>query len=722
MNRLLSPTYGLRFLLLLVCTLAMSITAAASPTEQSEKMNLRIGQIKGAFQQINPQAAFNYSYTVLPQTKTYGIAWVEYNRSTCTGNPGSWTVNTKPTKGTTSTGIVTGHLGNGDCPSTIFSFGAIYYTWTSTDVNAKTDSFAATWKSPNFSQSASVSITLATVKVQSADIVNNSIPVVITVPTTATGSLGLNIKGGGTTFQASYNKGSKVGPGSYTVTLDRPTMLRANYSTIEAIWNASTPPVKSTFTIDPIWKVRGIVQNTVYIKVYETACSGTATSGYWTFNRTSCAFTATKLKPIFASQTRMNGTGQTAGGPLVHANTGNLCSTHYPPGASSTNTFYRISSVTGSCLNLMADTNVAVYPNPMTGGTYSCDDQLLYVATGTNTNAGSLRDVEDYCPACRNHAAGTSDHVDNYYDKNSCTAASLPNYWEANLGGAAGGQSIQILVAEDSESEVIGQQASYRDSKISVQSRKVNDGIVLSIENTGRHTDAKLPPEVFEVQKIARYQDRIIVIGDIGASVSRVVIMSVESGLATDSFDAFNPAVSPDGRFIAFVKFYPPHGATGTDDHHMLYDMTKNAVANRPVRVGQDNRVDVGLNIYPGNGNKEGDNIGVPEWLSHQSPSLIFWSPDSTKLAFADQAQVLSLVLVKVAGADLGAAPSVFTVLVDGTSVCAAPLAETPCQEAYLDHVKFGDDGLHAFFSGVGARGSIQRKLDVPYADFVPEI
>src|ERR1017187_3153530 len=128
-----------------------------------------------------------------------------------------------------------------------------------------------------------------------------------------------------------------------------------------------------------------------------------------------------------------------------------------------------------------------------------------------------------------------------------------------------------------------------------------------------------------------RYQDRIIVVGDIGASVSRVVIVSVDTGAATDSFDAFNPAVSPDRRFIAFVKFYPPHGATGTEDHHMLYDMTKSAVANRPAGVRLENRFDVGLNVYPGNGNKKDDNIGVPDWLSHQSPSLIFWSPDSTK-------------------------------------------------------------------------------------------
>jgi hypothetical protein len=184
-------------------------------------------------------------------------------------------------------------------------------------------------------------------------------------------------------------------------------MVQDMYSSIVATWAASTPPVKSTFTISPVWNVRGIVQNTVYIKVYETACSGTPTSGYWTFNASSCHFTAATLKPMFASQTYINGSGQTAGGTLVHANPDDLCSASYPTGADANNTFYWISSITGSCANVMEDTNTAVYPNPKNGGTYSCNDELLYVNTNTNANVGSLNEVEDLCRACRHHAAGS---------------------------------------------------------------------------------------------------------------------------------------------------------------------------------------------------------------------------------------------------------------------------------------------------------------------------
>lgn len=704
--------------LIVLCIFIASGAAAADPAAKEPGVNRRISRIV-TLAQVYPTDTL--SYTVLPNVQILVDAWVEYNTQTCTLiSSGTWTVTTPPVYGVTATGIVDGMLGNGDCPGTTFPFGAIFYTWTSTDPNAATDSFAATWMSPDFSVQDAVTLTLATVTIQSADLVNNSIPVTITGPSAATGSLSLAIQGANNTFTAMYNNGTAVAPGSYTVTLNRPMMVQDMYSSIVATWNASTPPVKSTsFTITPDWNVRGIVQNTVYLKVYETACSGNPTSGFWTFNAHGCAFTAVDFKPMFASQTYINGTGETSAGTLVHSNSANLCRTHYPPGANSHNTFYNVSSVTGSCGNDLADTNVAAYPNPANGGgTYACDDQLLYVVRNTNQNASFPNLVEDYCPACRNHSVGTQDHVDNYFDQGTCTATGLPNYWEADLGQS--GAEIRIPVAEGGELEpdnTAAAQASYRDSEITVESKKVNNSLVLSIASKGGSSDVDLPPEVFELQGIRRYDDRIIVIGDVGASVSRVMMVNVRDGVISDSFDAYNPVVSPDGRFIAFVKFYPPHFVAGTEDHHMLYDMTKSAMANRPAGIGRDDRVDVGLNVYPGNGNKEGDNIGVPDKLAHGSPSLIFWSPDSTKLAFADQATLLKLVLVNVP--DAGSAPGTSVMPLNRTAVCAAPLSANHC-DAYLDKVEFQETGLEAHFSGGGTNGAIHRELTVKYTDFVP--
>lgn len=697
-------------LLALLCLFTISGTAAADSTtnRNSTNTNRKIGRIVTS-QPLGPPSAL--AYTVYSQMQTLIDAWVEYSPTDCTEiSPGSWTVTMPPTNGTTTTGTITGTLGNGDCPGIQFTFAAIFYTWTSTDQNATMDSFAASWMSPDFQVDDTVAITLASVTIQSADLVQNNVAITVTGPDGVTAPLVVKVIGANNTYTLNYNNGTAVGSGQYNVQLMRPQIMQDTYSSIEADWNA-TPMLKGTFMLPNPWNVRGTVQNTVYVKVYETACSGTATSGYWTFDRSTCTFTAVDLKPVFVSQTNLNGTGETSAGTLVHANTAGLCKASYPRGARSTNTFYTISDVTGSCNNTMADTNIAVYPNPVGGGTYSCGDKLLYVVTGTNQNHSYPHLVEDYCPACRRHVHGTDDHVDNYVDQNSCTAASLPNFWEADLG--VNGPQIQIPMTGSD----VPEPASYSDNDVTVQANKVDDRFVLSINGPNGRKDVPLPPEIVQVQETHRYADRVIVIGDVGASVSRVMIIGVNNGTASDSFLAYNPAISPDGRYIAFIKWYPPHGAAGTADHQMLYDMSKSAMQNRPARVGVDDAVNVGVNVYPANGNRDGDNINVPERLANAIPGLAYWSADSTKLVFAAQAQAsLKLVMVKVANG--GSAAGALVMPLNRTSVCAAPLGGAGC-EAYLDNVKFQTGGVKAFFSGTGTKGSIHRELVVKDADFV---
>jgi hypothetical protein len=100
------------------------------------------------------------SPTLVPEVQTFIDAWVEYNTSTCVEiSAGSWTVTTAPKYGTTATGTVTGTLGNGDCAGVTFTFAAIYYTWTSTNPKVDTDTFAATWTSPDYQEMDTVDIT-----------------------------------------------------------------------------------------------------------------------------------------------------------------------------------------------------------------------------------------------------------------------------------------------------------------------------------------------------------------------------------------------------------------------------------------------------------------------------------------------------------------------------------------------------------------------------------
>lgn len=82
---------------------------------------------------------------VVPGQRTYLTGWVEVRTSTCAQiSSGSWTVTAPPTQGAVSFGTVTGALGNGVCPGRLFTYGAIYYTWTGTG-DVTSDSFSATW-------------------------------------------------------------------------------------------------------------------------------------------------------------------------------------------------------------------------------------------------------------------------------------------------------------------------------------------------------------------------------------------------------------------------------------------------------------------------------------------------------------------------------------------------------------------------------------------------
>jgi hypothetical protein len=707
----------LRFAFYILVTSA--IFASQSHAQNRPAGQIKIGRIKAVSGRVPPGSPpqDQLSYTVFPNVQILVDAWVEYNTSTCAEiSPGSWTITTPPTNGVTATGIISGSLGNGDCPGDTFQFAAIYYTWTSTTPNVTTDSFAATWTSPDFSVMDDVSLTLASAQITKADLVKAEVDVTLTGPGLS-GVLTLAVNGTSNTYTVNANGGTALGPGQTKVQLVRPQIVQDTYSTITATWNVSTP-VTNTFNLPLTWYVSGLTQNTVYIKVYESACSGTLTAGYWTFDQNSCVFTSVNLIPLFASQTYLNGTGLTLDGTLVHQNPG-LCKKQLPKGATKQNTFYTISSVTGAC-GAMASNEVAVYPNPSSvADPYSCSDQLLYVTSGNKT-ALFPQTVMDYCPACRNHSAGTQAHVDNYFDDNTCTHASLPNYWEADLG--SGSDQIRVSIASEGAGRVASaasKQASYQDSEVIVQSAKVNDKLVLLIDSAGLQKDVPLPDTVNEITEIRRYENRIIAIGSENASVSRVLIIDLQQKATLDSFDAFYPAISPDGRFIAYVKFYPPHFVEGTDDHDMLYDVAKSATENRPAGASSDDLVNVGVNLYPGGQNKDEDNVAVPANRSHGTVSSFFWSPDSQTLVFADQMQSLKLVEVKISESNSGAASATLIAPLDKTSICAAPLtADSHCQ-GHLDRLEFHEKGVQTHFSGVGTKGSVHRDLFVKTGDFV---
>jgi hypothetical protein len=153
-------------------------------------------------------------------------------------------------------------------------------------------------------------------------------------------------------------------------------------------------------------------------------------------------------------------------------------------------------------------------------------------------------------------------------------------------------------------------------------------------------TRVDLPGEMLQVNDIRHSQsNKIVVIGMFSGDLWSIAIISTDQLALVDYFLCYEPAVSPDGHYIAFSKFFPPHGADGAEYHYMLYDLRKDAAHNRPSGISTSDWKTVGFTLYPfGIGNEEFDNIRRPESEVHMlSSDGFFWSPNSDQVVFADK-------------------------------------------------------------------------------------
>lgn len=177
----------------------------------------------------------------------------------------------------------------------------------------------------------------------------------------------------------------------------------------------------------------------------------------------------------------------------------------------------------------------------------------------------------------------------------------------------------------------------------------------LTIANLTTKTEKSvgLPEEMAQVDEIRMAMGaKVVVRGMVNGSGSEIAVIDIASGSLIDKFICYSPSVSPDGHYIALVKYYPPHFSEGTEDHYLLYDLSRKPADNRPAGVTRDDWMNVGRVVYPvGQGNAPGDNNARPENTRHESKSLFFWNPLKSQFLFADrisQASEITLVLVDI--------------------------------------------------------------------------
>jgi hypothetical protein len=271
----------------------------------------------------------------------------------------------------------------------------------------------------------------AMVTITNASIDGNQISVTLSGGS-STGALSITLNGG-SSYTYSYNNGSAVGPGSYTINLPRDSITANTYTSLTATWAVSPTSATGGYSLQSPaqqvypWIVLGTIRHSQYNTVYESACPANQTTAY--IYDSSCNFQTVTLSSKFVSQAELNGTGVSIGyGVLKYDNGSCNGSPNRPTGATSANTLRKVASVTGQCnVALTGGDSVATYPGPNDPGSeFNCSDDVTLVDGGNQS--AYHKHVEDRCPLC------SDGHIDNYSSVQACSSSAvgdLPGspYW-----------------------------------------------------------------------------------------------------------------------------------------------------------------------------------------------------------------------------------------------------------------------------------------------------
>lgn len=161
---------------------------------------------------------------------------------------------------------------------------------------------------------------------------------------------------------------------------------------------------------------------------------------------------------------------------------------------------------------------------------------------------------------------------------------------------------------------------------------------------SNKTTTVSLPETLLYAETLHLFDsDRLVVTGMVSGDVSIVAIVDLDRGETIDSFWCYQPAISPDGHYIVFIKFFPPHGISSADDHYMLYNVSLTPTENRPdlkkwPKPWEIVGWDVGEPLYPpGIANLPGNNFNVGDRPVHILASDFFWNKASSEVIFLEE-------------------------------------------------------------------------------------
>lgn len=233
----------------------------------------------------------------------------------------------------------------------------------------------------------------------------------------------------------------------------------------------------------------------------------------------------------------------------------------------------------------------------------------------------------------------------------------------------------------------------------------------------------RLPLYDVRIDQICPLPDGRLVAFGFPLNGTSINVVDTQSATLIDAFMSYHPVMSPDRRWIAFLKYYPRGAELPTSDEYLLYDLSKSPAQNRPSGQysGEALDFDVGAAIYP-NGwkNEPGDNIGAPAELRHFSLSTFFWAADSSEVLFADTSGRGSRIVRVSIGPDGATSASVYDL--PTTLPCADNRADEETEWKAVRKIELGPKQAldQLVWVDFDTNGCVARTLQLHSDDFKP--
>jgi hypothetical protein len=210
----------------------------------------------------------------------------------------------------------------------------------------------------------------------------------------------------------------------------------------------------------------------------------------------------------------------------------------------------------------------------------------------------------------------------------------------------------------------------FKDSTLDVFALRGDRNVTFHVRRGAQTIELTSPYGYDGANAAARFNDHLIIAATSYESVKGFLLADLVSGKWIDEVWARSVTISPSGRYVAFVAFYPNHGPQ-PEHQYLVYDATLSPLANRllggePVRqLLEQNHVK----------NQQGDlyrfYAGAPmvtvqgeepvrrdedldPFEEHRLQSTFVWAPSGDEFAFVELHRgELRVVRVKVGGASV---------------------------------------------------------------------